>query len=78
MITTMEDNNFQQSIIGLNGFYIQSYNTATFLQNNMSFLNMLTRFIELNPGKNSSQFSPDEINERYKLQDNIEEFIHKM
>jgi sensor histidine kinase YesM len=78
MITTMEDNNFQQSIIGLNGFYIQSYNTATFLQNNMSFLNMLTRFIELNPGKNSSQFSPDEINERYKLQDNIEEFIHKI
>ena len=78
MLATTEDNNFQQSIIGLNEFYTQAYNTATFMQKNVNFINMLTRFIGLNLEKDSSQLSIDEINERYKLQEDIEGFIHKI
>lgn len=78
MITTVESNNFQQAQMGLNDFYAQAYNTATFMQNNKNFLNMLTRLVELSSGGSVEQLSLEEVNERYKLKESIEESIHKI
>ena len=78
LITSTQENYFQQSVIGFNEYYKQISGNIRFMKNSEKLRSMLIRYDELTRKEKMAALTYDETHEKFLLMVDIREFLKRI